>query len=1072
MKSTLKFVRSAKPRLLLLLVPSLLMLLAMAVTGAPSSTEHIVGEQLITLEREPSASIIEIGPHYQNSRTFISKVYEAEQTFQLLGLNWDAVLPKETAAALEIRFRTLEDEWTDWEPLQADEDHPTGDDALWTYILTPDSEAFQYRVFLSTSNTSVAPKLSKVSFDAVNGGEESLFSQFKTGLEKLVFKNDNKIIDRDDWGADESLRLAKTYNVDFASSEYASELSDEEVAEDPDMEIVDTVFIDEDGDKLYWPLEYPAEVKKIIIHHTATSSDLDDPETAIRAIYQYHSVTRGWGDIGYNYLVAPDGSIYEGRAGGDGVVAGHASGYNTGSVGIALLGNYEESEISGEMMQGLTSLIYEKADLHDIDPNGAGNFRGESIPNILGHRDVGSTACPGDHTYDYMDAIRNLVGNALDTRRNTNTDDDYAYEEVGNRELLVLDPGEAAGISLKIKNTGEKTWTKDTYLVVNADSESEDFAIIPKDSKKRTAQMKETSVKPGSTASFTFIVTAARNGGLAQFDMSPVFNGTEKTQHYMDLGLFVNKPTLDFDVQSEDVPEALKPGQSEEVTIKIKNEGTLTWEKEGDYAVTLVQSGSSDLVEDTTLASPEEDSVAPGESATFKFIITAPETGGNYTLYYYPQMTNSNAEAASSGQISVQVSDAEEDLVISDAFSDLTFEPGEKKTVWIKVKNTSVTTWSQTGSKAFGLAFTKPSGLTTGTPKISFKNLPVGASFKIYFSITAPDEEGSYTLEIRPRLGQANLSTAAYKMKITVEAEELSFDKPDYENPIRIKLTPEGGVGTPVVTSKSTFALYDDDELIKTFSANSRVRSTYSGGSFVITFGSAKWTLDGPARFTPVEDGIMKILTMNQKASWDETINDNQFRGTVEHAEDSAEPSGKKEGILINELPLENYLMGMAEETNDTPTEKLKTMAILARSYAYYYLTQAEKFPGMPYDGEDDPNTFQKYLGYGYELRHPNVAAAAQNTEGTVVSYKGTIIKTPYFSKSDGVATKNAKDVWGWTNAPYLVSVPDLYCNSTAFSGHGVGLSGCGAKTLAEQGWTFEEIIKYYYTGVELTSLE
>ena len=62
------------------------------------------------------------------------------------------------------------------------------------------------------------------------------------------------------------------------------------------------------------------KIKKIIIHHTATSK-IDDPEASVRAIYYYHAVSRGWGDIGYNYIVDQNGKVYEGRYGGDGVVA-------------------------------------------------------------------------------------------------------------------------------------------------------------------------------------------------------------------------------------------------------------------------------------------------------------------------------------------------------------------------------------------------------------------------------------------------------------------------------------------------------------------------------------------------------------------------------------------------------------------------------------------------------------------------------------------------------------------------------------------------------------------------------
>ena len=58
--------------------------------------------------------------------------------------------------------------------------------------------------------------------------------------------------------------------------------------------------------KLTWPLEYPEKVSKIVIHHTGTTKDLDNPEKAIRDIYYYHVMGRGWGDIGYNYIIDND----------------------------------------------------------------------------------------------------------------------------------------------------------------------------------------------------------------------------------------------------------------------------------------------------------------------------------------------------------------------------------------------------------------------------------------------------------------------------------------------------------------------------------------------------------------------------------------------------------------------------------------------------------------------------------------------------------------------------------------------------------------------------------------------
>ena len=63
----------------------------------------------------------------------------------------------------------------------------------------------------------------------------------------------------------------------------------------------------------------------------------------MRSIYRYHAVSRGWGDIGYNVIVDKFGRRWEGRAGGlaSTVVGAHAGGFNSGTFGVSMLGNYE-----------------------------------------------------------------------------------------------------------------------------------------------------------------------------------------------------------------------------------------------------------------------------------------------------------------------------------------------------------------------------------------------------------------------------------------------------------------------------------------------------------------------------------------------------------------------------------------------------------------------------------------------------------------------------------------------------------------------------------------------------------
>ncbi len=178
------------------------------------------------------------------------------------------------------------------------------------------------------------------------------------------------------------------------------------------------------------PQFYPT--KKLIVHHTATSDNYTDragAEAQIRSIYYYHSVTQDWGDIGYNFLIDKFGTIYEGRysrdyaganptgddATGRGVTAAHASGWNSGTVGVALLGTLTTHDATPAARDALTRLLAWEASRNGIDPEATEAFvnpvSGATItsPNIAGHRDYAATACPGDTFYPTLPAIRRDV---------------------------------------------------------------------------------------------------------------------------------------------------------------------------------------------------------------------------------------------------------------------------------------------------------------------------------------------------------------------------------------------------------------------------------------------------------------------------------------------------------------------------------------------------------------------------------------------------------------------------------------------------------------------------------------
>lgn len=107
--------------------------------------------------------------------------------------------------------------------------------------------------------------------------------------------------------------------------------------------------------------------------------------------------------------------------------------------------------------------------------------------------------------------------------------------------------------------------------------------------------------------------------------------------------------------------------------------------------------------------------------------------------------------------------------------------------------------------------------------------------------------------------------------------------------------------------------------------------------------------------------------------------------------------------LVINDLPLEWYLKGLAEVTDRDPIEKIKTIKVAARTYGKWYMDpKNRKFGTMKYDIDDDPKNSQEYKGYSFEIRYPISTKMVDLTRNQVITYSGSLIKPWYFSSSDG----------------------------------------------------------------------
>ena len=160
-----------------------------------------------------------------------------------------------------------------------------------------------------------------------------------------------------------------------------------------------------------WPPEYRT-VEHVIIHHTETTN-FQDPLIALRSIYYYHAVTRGWGDIGYNYLVDYMGNVYEGRVGGENVIGGHAYQYAEGSSGIGTIGSFAFVDTTPEAQTGIVWITSYAA--RNLDPLATKPFQQvPNVPTICAHRDVVQTSCPGDQLYGDLPTIRQYAAAIID----------------------------------------------------------------------------------------------------------------------------------------------------------------------------------------------------------------------------------------------------------------------------------------------------------------------------------------------------------------------------------------------------------------------------------------------------------------------------------------------------------------------------------------------------------------------------------------------------------------------------------------------------------------------------------
>ncbi len=162
---------------------------------------------------------------------------------------------------------------------------------------------------------------------------------------------------------------------------------------------------------IYIPPAAYTPVTHLIVHHSAGNNTSSNWSAVVASIFDFHVNTNGWQDVGYNWLIDPNGIIYEGRGGGDNVRGAHMCGYNNNTMGVCVLGNFELIEPTEDAIEALERLLAWKSCQANIDPTGSKDIVSHfgNMMTISGHQDgcrPGHTACPGNFFVPKLDKLR------------------------------------------------------------------------------------------------------------------------------------------------------------------------------------------------------------------------------------------------------------------------------------------------------------------------------------------------------------------------------------------------------------------------------------------------------------------------------------------------------------------------------------------------------------------------------------------------------------------------------------------------------------------------------------------
>ena len=462
------------------------------------------------------------------------------------------------------------------------------------------------------------------------------------------------------------------------------------------------------------------------------------------------------------------------------------------------------------------------------------------------------------------------------------------------------------------------------------------------------------------------------------------------------------------------LPE-LYPGQSLEFWVKFKNIGSQYWRGDGNQAVTLrtINGMKSKFSHSTWYNSYTPNRVNPvltvesGDEALFRFKINAPSNPG---IKWEKLNLFAGSTIITGGEIEIAIKVLSRTEKISEPEPIPEPEPSPEP-----IPEPEELFWQ-----------TIPAPITIDN-QLRWNQVPDGPNMRVGLLYVNPEEKNDY----------------------------LPFKISSFNNKL--------------------YNIYDQNNKLLVRNTNGEIIEidyNYDTGYYFLNDSAGKRLLmtDSYIKLSSDSDNIFEINNWTNGPFWGQNVNDNEFRGNIEI---QYNPNTDRLW-LINELSLEKYLKGVAEVSDLAPFEFLKAQKIAARTYALFrYLTpKYTNTPnGKPFFTLRSTQADQVYRGYNREVRASNTSIAVDSTKGIIATYNNEPILAYYFAHSNGSTISSYEANMTAAPVAYLQPKLDPPSQGQSMLGHGVGLPQVGGMAAARQGANYSQILKYYYTSIDLTQM-